>query len=208
MEAFQFLLLWSISEINQFHTESVASIFFSRCGICIACSLTDLCCSRCVQSVAQIKTVPKNITWAYRVFKTRDADQQQQLKLDEAFSGVQPDRKHRLSVALLLARRIVFVSLLVCAKAVSPFVLTCVLWAMQLVYFTSVCVLHPFVETKDNVIEVVNEVFVSVLLWLLTYLNTDDRWTSTLTNLYIYLLMTNNFVVLGIVLGKFTNNYL
>ena len=27
MEAFQFLLLWSISEINQFHTESVAPIF-------------------------------------------------------------------------------------------------------------------------------------------------------------------------------------
>ena len=136
------------------------------------------------------------------IIKSSESKENSTSKIEEMFSGLKHQKSKRFYVILLLLRRIMFVSLLICVTFISPFVLVCLLCVIQIAYFLMIVLLRPFIETKNNIIEITNEVFFSFFLGCLIYFNEESLWKSTITNAYIYMLTANNFAVLGIVLGR------
>ena len=185
LETYQFFLLWGITEINNFNltTRQFISSFVFAVWLVI-------------WWLAYLGVT------MYFIYKTKEEEPRGESKLEEMFNGLKHQRMKRYYMILLLLRRIVFVSLLICATFISPIVLVCLLWAIQIAYFVVIIILRSFIEIKDNIIEITNEVFFLFFLGCLGYFNEESRWKSTITNAYIYMLTANNFAVLGIVIVR------
>ena len=122
--------------------------------------------------------------------------------LKSFFRGIQQNKIHKFYVTLLLLRRFLFVILLITLLFISSRVLTIVLSIIQVLYTLNLLYLRPYEETKGNLIEILNEIYFWFLLIFLTIVNTEDEWNSIKTNTYMWVLVSNTFVVLVIVLGK------
>ena len=81
-------------------------------------------------------------------------------------------------------------------------VLIIVLFLIQVVYILKLSYLRPYEETKGNFIEILNEIYFGFLVIFLAIVNTKDEWNSIKTNTYMWVLVSNTFVVLIIVSGR------
>ena len=123
-------------------------------------------------------------------------------KIEELFSGVKMQRKMKMFVAILLLRMLVFVLLLVTLVSISSRMLIGILSILQVFYTAYVIFLRPFKEAKNNLIEIINELLFLVLLSSLIYLNTKDKWSSSLTIAYSSIITANSLVILAIILSN------
>ena len=78
---------------------------------------------------------------------------------------------------------------------------------IQGLYFLYVLILRPHDSVKENLNDFVNEIFFLFFITFLTYFNDADKWNDTATNAYFWILMSNNFILISIVLGKKANYY-
>ena len=62
---------------------------------------------------------------------------------------------------------------------------------------------RPFESTKDNIIEIMNEVVFSIFCIILTICNRESMWFKGLPGILIYSLMINGFVISFIVITDF-----
>ena len=85
---------------------------------------------------------------------------------------------------------------------ISSRVLIIVLSLIQFVYILDLSYLRPNEETKGNLIEILNEIYFWFLVLFLSIVNTEGEWNSTKTNTYMWILVSNTFVVFAIVSGK------
>ena len=122
--------------------------------------------------------------------------------LKSFFRGIQQNKRHKFYVTLLLLRRFIFVILLITWLFMSSRALIIVLSLIQVVYILTLSYLRPNEENKGNLIEILNENYFWFLLIFLTIVNTEDEWNSIKTKIYMWVLVSNSFVVLVIVLGK------
>ena len=123
-------------------------------------------------------------------------------KMGEVFYGVKMQKKFKLYVPVLLARRALFVTLLIFLTSVESWILISILSAVQFWYMVYIMIIRPFENIKENIIEILNEVIFLILLTLLIYYNKNDDWNSTLKTIYMWLIVTNNILIFMIVLGK------
>ena len=138
----------------------------------------------------------------YLSFSAYRLNEREHNLLEEFFRGIQQKKRHKFYVTLLLLRRFLFVILPISWLFMSSRVLTIVLFLIQIFYILSLLFLRPFVETKGNLIEILNEIYFGFLVLFLTIVNTEDKWNSTKTNTYMWVLVSNTLVVLVIILGK------
>ena len=122
--------------------------------------------------------------------------------LKSFFRGIQQNKRHKFYVALLLLRRFLFVILLITWLFISSRVLTIFLSLIQVIYILNLSYWRPYEETKGNLIEILNEIYFGFLVLFLAIVNTEDEWNSTKTNTYMWVLVSNTFVVLVIVSGN------
>lgn len=73
-------------------------------------------------------------------------------------------------------------------------------FVFQIAYLAYVVITRPFVRVKDNIGELLNEVFYVFFLAVLIYMFGDDDWSYTTTWVFMISIMTNNglFVVISI----------
>ena len=109
-------------------------------------------------------------------------------KLNEFFSGLKINKRHRFSVAILLIRRLFFVAFLFVCYSVSSKVVIGVLSLFQLCYLIYLILIRPFIEIKANIIEIVNETIFLFLLSSLFFLNTENDWTPTIAIVYMQII--------------------
>ena len=138
----------------------------------------------------------------YLTFSTYRLNEREHNLLEEFFRGIQQNKRHKFYVTLLLLRRFWFVILLITWLFMSSSVLTIVLSLIQFFYILSLLYLRPYEETNGNLIEILNEIYFGFLVLFLTIINTEDKWNSTKTNTYMWVLVSNTLVVLVIVSGK------
>ena len=74
--------------------------------------------------------------------------------------------------------------------------------SVQIVYLISLIVLRPMETVKDNIIEILNEIWFSMLTGGLSYLHHEKAWNKTFEDIYYYLLVSNSIIVAMIVLSK------
>ena len=116
------------------------------------------------------------------------AIEEQHNKLNEFFSGLKINKRHRFFVAVLLIRRSFFVIFLFACYSVSSKVVIGVLSLFQLSYLVFIIIIRPYIEIKANIIEIVNESIFLFLLSALFLLNTENDWTPTIAIVYMQII--------------------
>ena len=129
-------------------------------------------------------------------------DESKHNKLGEFFNGLKMQRRFKLHAFILMLRRIVFVTLLLTCNSVASRLLIGVLAFLQLIYLAYVCFMRPFWQIKDNLIEIVNEIYFLLLLSALIYLNEESYWSSSATLIYMWSISSNTMVVFLITISK------
>ena len=185
LEMSQFILISSVNEIYQWNTTDFYRLFsfiFSLSMILIFMLVAILI--------------------LYVTFSAYRLNEREHNLLEEFFRGIQQNKRHKFYVTLLLLRRFLFVILLITWLFISSRVLIIFLSIIQVVYILNLSYLRPYEETKGNLIEILNEIYFGFLVLFLAIVNTEDEWNSIKTNTYMWVLVSNTFVVLVIVLGK------
>ena len=185
LEMSQFILISSVNEIYQWDTTNFYRLFsfiFSISMILIFVLIVILV--------------------LFLTFSTYRLNEREHNLLEEFFRGIQQNKRHKFYVALLLLRRFLFVILLITWLFISSRVLTIFLSLIQVIYILNLWYWRPYEETKGNLIEILNEIYFGLLVIFLAFVNTEDEWNSIKTNTYMWVLVSNTFVVLVIVLGK------
>ena len=123
-------------------------------------------------------------------------------KMGEVFDGVKMQKKFKLYVPVLLARRALFVTLLILLTSVESWILISILSAVQFWYMIYIIVIRPFVNIKENIIEIINEIFFFSLIISLIYLNSASNWNSTNTNIYMGVIIANTLITFSILFSR------
>ena len=123
-------------------------------------------------------------------------------KMGEVFYGVKMQKKFKFYVPVLLARRALFVTLLILLTSVESWILISILSAVQFWYMIYIMIIRPFENIKENIIEIMNEVVFFSLIISLVYLNSASNWNSTITNIYMGIIMANTLITFLILLSR------
>ena len=129
-------------------------------------------------------------------------DESKHNKLGEFFNGLKMQRRFKLHAFMMMLRRIVFVTLLLTCGSVASRLLIGVLAFLQLIYLAYVCFMRPFWQFKDNLIEIVNEIYFLLLLSALIHLNVESYWSSTATSVYMWSISSNTMTIFLITVCK------
>ena len=112
------------------------------------------------------------------------------------FDGLKERRISRFYTLLFFLRRQLFWVLILLFKDMRMIIKVSVYSSMQLVYIVILWFHRPFRYSKELVIDLINE-FVYLSLWaLLIHFNTEDVWNSVMQNVYIWIIIGNNVVLL------------
>ena len=185
LELSQFFLISSINEVYENNTTDIyrlISFIFSIIVIFLYISIIGVV--------------------LYLVLSSYKLSENKHNKLEEFFRGLKQERKHRLYVAILLWRRLVFVILIITWVLLMSRILAAILTIIQVAYIVLLSFIRPYEGTKGNLIEILNEIYFAFLILFLSIINTESDWSSIKTNFYMWVIVSNTFVVFIIVFGK------
>ena len=117
------------------------------------------------------------------------------IAFEEFFRGIKGQIETRLYVFAQFMRKFYFVALLVIYPSVDISALISMLTTYQLIYLALLIYLHPFVEKKANVVEIMNEVIFSILLISKFFLKSQPDWSTGITNMYISVIVGNIIII-------------
>ena len=120
--------------------------------------------------------------------------------LSEYTNGVKERNVCKLYMILFLLRKIILVTWIVTSQNTSPLICAIAATLVQVVYMGWMVVIRPFDEFQNNFVEVVNEIIFSFVLGWLIIFNTESSWNDEITNIYMYILVGNNLIVVGVLL--------
>ena len=185
LEMNQLTLISSLYEISNFNTTQKYRII-SLTSALIAMLL-------CIFLIAIITLISIS---SYEVVEN------QHNNIGELFSGQKMQKKTKLYTSILLLRRMIFVILLLSLVSVRSWIVITILSLLQLWYLITIIIIRPFIKIRNNMVEIINEIYFFILLIFLIIFNSKENWNSTVTMFYMCLLTSNSIVVFIIVLGK------
>ena len=92
--------------------------------------------------------------FAFSIYKEIEGEHN---KLSELISGLKPNKKERLYVAILMARRLFFIMILIFSGSLSSQIVIGMLIAFQTPYLIYLFLIRPFKEMDTTIIELSNE---------------------------------------------------
>ena len=129
-------------------------------------------------------------------------DPDQKHVMMEYFEGLRIHRTARFYTPMLLARRFLFVFIILLLDVIGTNAVFTLVIIIQVFYLVGIIYLHPYEETKENIIETMNEAFYVVLLGLMLSLDTQSKWSKFWTHLFINLITLNTILISVILIGK------
>ncbi|CAI2365377.1 unnamed protein product [Moneuplotes crassus] len=119
----------------------------------------------------------------------------------EFFEGLKNNKWSRFYSFLLLFRRVLFVLIVIfMTDNVHRAYIYSILLVSQLAYFGTLIYLRPFEEMQDNIIELVNELFLVGVICYLFAMTSGDKWTNTAISWFMIILTINCLIVLAIMI--------
>ena len=143
----------------------------------------------------------------YLSLSSYEVSQKDHSKIEEIFTGLKMQKKTKFYSSFLIMRRTVLVILLISLSSMNSRLMISILWFIQLAYLIYIATSSPFLETKWNIIEWVNEVFFIFLLSYLLLTNDESDWTNSITSAYTWTVATNSITVCIIVIGRLSKSY-
>ena len=177
LELTQIMLISSLNEIYNFNTENGVEIL----SLLFAFFVLFLCFFTLGLSFYLALTSYKIISTEHNL-------------LGDFFEGLKPQRKFKIYTCIFLIRRIVYIFLLIILSSISSRLLLSILSIFQIGYLVYVIILRPFEGIKSNIIEIMNEIYFFLLLFSLVFLQTENNWSSMITDLYVWVLASNTII--------------
>ena len=103
---------------------------------------------------------------------------------------------------LFLLRRTVFLAIIFFVDELVMIGKVILFVVIQTAYLAYIAILRPQAEFKENLIDFINEVFYIYFVGFLLYYNSEDRWNDTITDVYFWVMMSNNFILMFVLLRK------
>ena len=103
---------------------------------------------------------------------------------------------------VFLIRRTVFIWIIFLMEDLQMIVRIALFVSVQAIYFAYILILRPQDSVKENFSDFINEAFYLYFVVFLLHFNTEGRWNDTLTDVYFWILMSNNFIMIFIMLGN------
>ena len=186
LELSQFFMVSSISEIYSFDTSGYLRIISVVFAIIVFTFFAIVIVSLFI--------------FAFSSYKEIEGEHN---KLSELISGLKLNRKERLYVAILMARRLIFIMILIFSYSLTSQIVIGMLIAFQTPYLIYLFLIRPFKEMDTTIIELVNEWIFIVLLITLIFLNSEKDWTPLLGHIYMQAICFSSFMGSVVVAGKF-----
>ena len=142
LEMSQFILISSTNEIFNFNIENLKRLISFIYAILVIGAYIFLF-----------------VLIQYLIFSSYRLNENQHNKLGEFFSGLKGDKKQRFYVTFLLLRRFAFILLIICLSSITSRAIIGILLAIQLVYMGCIMYLRPYKKFKENIIEILNEIY-------------------------------------------------
>ncbi|CAI2364780.1 unnamed protein product [Moneuplotes crassus] len=128
-----------------------------------------------------------------------DYDPEKKTPTMEFFEGLKNTKWARFYTFLLLLRRMIFVlTVIFLLGNVDRNIIYSVLLINQVSYCCIFIYLRPFEELQDNIIESVNEVFLTAIICYLFAMTSEEKWTDSTTTGFMNFLIFNCFIIIGI----------
>ena len=188
LESNQFMLLSSLSELKTWHTTGTARIVslwtaFAAAGICVSLVAVSF------------------VHWfSHRQLENTD----HYMPLKELFGGLKDRSKPRLYSTVLLTRRCFLVAFLVAASSLTSTAIVVPMLVVQTIYVSMMTALRPYKSAKDNLLEVINEVYYFVMIAMLVHYNADSKWNKAAETAYLWLIISNSLTIISIMFGIFS----
>jgi hypothetical protein len=120
----------------------------------------------------------------------------------QLFDGLNNNNTSRLYRSFSLTRKLIFVLLVVFFEDVSRTSAFSVILASQTVMWVLIIVFRPFENFSDNLVNIITEGFVIYVIALFFALDSEDKWTGTLTDVFIYSVIVNSWAISSILSGR------
>lgn len=104
---------------------------------------------------------------------------------------------------MFIVRRFMTALVLVSMRNTNIWVRCMFFCIVQFIALTFVIVKRPFESTKDNIIEIMNEVVFSIFCIIVSVCNRKSMWFKGLPGILIYSLMINGFMISFVVITDF-----
>lgn len=111
----------------------------------------------------------------------------------EIYLGIKDTKWSRAYTAMLLSRRLLMVILIIFFRFMPRILIFLPLIILQLGYFILFLLIRPYKEKAVNIMEIVNESFNCVYVFILLPITDADSWDPNMIQIFI-LLMTINSV--------------
>ena len=185
LEISQFILISSIYEVYEHNTTETIRLFSFIFAILMIFAYFSIL-----------------LAINYLIFSQYELDDNSHNKVGEFFCNIKENKKSRFYLIALLCRRFIFVMLLITLTSVSSKLLIGILIFLQLLYGGFIIYSRPYKERKENIIEIINEIYFTLFLSTFMALNYEDDWNSFKISVYIWTHVSNFVMVFIIVFGK------
>ena len=115
--------------------------------------------------------------------------------------GMKPKWICRSYFLVFLIRRTLFGIILFFMESYDMITRVILFVVVQFLITVYMIILRPQQELKEQISDVINEVYFLFFGAFLLYFNTEDRWSPTSSEAYFWILMSNNFVLIFIMLS-------
>ena len=132
--------------------------------------------------------------WQWRKSKNKEQFANQYY-FNELFLGIKNNFRSRIYSILFLSKRILLVTVVILFEILPMIVKVIIFVMIECVSCITILKLRPFRRIKDNLIEIINEIFFLFLSSFMVIMNKKDRWNSWQNILYLNLLMINITIV-------------
>ena len=105
---------------------------------------------------------------------------------------------------MFFARRLLLASFVFLLADFSTMTKVSLITTLQLLYLAIVIVQRPFVQVKDQIVEIVNEAMFLMMVLFLFFFNDSSDWSGSPKYLYIGLVIANFTIIFVITTSKFT----
>ena len=130
------------------------------------------------------------LTAFIKLYQYRNCEPKTELpksKFNEYFTGVKKKQRARVYIAVFLTRRIGLALYFLLSKDMNPYPQLTILLIVNCTHLYYLIFIRPYSKFSNNVIEVINEIFLATLICLLIYYNKYERWKASVRLVYLSL---------------------
>ena len=140
--------------------------------------------------------------WVWLWSNSHRDNKYQKYYLKEFFLGTKNNKRSKFYTTMFLSKRIILVSLVILLERM-PMILKVIIFILiQLWSWVTIIYLRPFKDVKNNIIEILNEVYFLLCSSVMIHFNKKSKWSSWQTTLYINILLSNIIAFSILSIGK------